>query len=1495
MGFDSNLYLGHPDFAAKTSNDLFSPLPRGDRQVGSLENLFASAKGQGDGQEDPITGAEETLQQARGVAESHLANFATIADFDEKMNLTFGESRNVAAAEALEKAWETGDFSSIPGIEIRPTVEINGALGAFAGEGNKIYLSQELLEEGNVGAVANVLLEEIGHGVDWQINTTDAFGDEGAIFSAVIRGKSLSGAELQQLKTEDDSATVWLDGQLVAIEQANIGINQTINESLSNTDPENPNRLGRFSDDYSVSGVDDWQQVQVNLNSADFDAYLELVNAATGAVILSDDDSGENRNSQITFTKYPGVDYLIRATSYNQGATGSYTLKTIPLGTASSVIITDSGQIGSVDSQGRFAQIGTVTDTGSSLRFNDVALSNDNKLFSLTNRSQLYSIEPEDGSSSLIGNFGADVEIKALEFLPNNVMYGAGTSNLYTIDPQSGFESPIANFNWDRNAGGDLVFDSAKNQFLFATDGRLFSVSLTGETTYIGDIGFSDVFGLSFEGNTLVGFTGDRKRIIIDPITGAGTLDRNLTGFSGQITGATSIQPSISAIPVDPVPVPGTLEFSASQFQINEDGTAIASVTVNRTGGSDGTVGATVNLSDGTATSDDYNNTAVVVSFAAGETQKTLNIPIVNDTVDESDETINLSLSDPIGGAAIGQQSVATLVIVADPIDNAVNPGFLEFSAPEFRVGEDGTPVKAVTVVRTGGTDGTIGVTLNLSDGSARTPDDYNNTPITVTFAPGETEQIVTVPIYNDREQEGNETINLTLTNPTGGTAIGTKNAATLVIDETARRPVLVVPGIVGSFVNPELSEEASRLDRIADYLLNFIRPGRSAVQLFNPNDLQRVLFRLWNRNRGLPPEFLTIDPIANFYDPLIKTLENVGYVKGQDLFGAAYDWRLPPAPMNDGSVDGRISGLSGASITDNKYEHGVDYIGYYLKEAAEKWKERFPDAPPLDSVNIISHSTGGLVARAYVQSDAYGDSFESKTLGALTLPKIDNFIMLGVPNKGAPLAWNVLNDDWNVNFPFTSADRDIPVLGLAQQDIVFGQLIRNFANVPYQKVLKGEVINGPTPISLATLSGEPGSPQHKQNFIEQYVPTIRALSPDYDFLKNEEGDSLTVDSIDPSKKNTFLLDLNANNGISSVAKNSHVTVIYGTDKSTPTSVVQKTEPEIKINSVNPAIVASEYGGPPRPIEEKIGTEQSFTDFWSKVPEGIWYKPELSKEGDDTVPIKSSFEPFVEEKNLSAWSLSNVGHNDIPSNKEALQRILLTLTGLEFFSEESSKQIKTAGILPNINIPTASVIGLALDPVEGFLVDANGRRLGYSEATGAVMEIPNSVWFGDTEGFGFVFGETENPLNLELTGLGEDHYVQVSGFQDNQVLGIESSGFLAEGEQRNLGIEFTEISPDSSPDQSVASEAETLVTNANTSANAGETGTSLTNSNIPGATGETETETPISTTTSSADDDLELGNTSDENNQTVVATDNESDRSNEFKDIFGIGDQPIVI
>jgi len=182
---------------------------------------------------------------------------------------------------------------------------------------------------------------------------------------------------------------------------------------------------------------------------------------------------------------------------------------------------------------------------------------------------QLYKINPETGSSSVIGNFPSGVDMIALEFSPSNILYGASRSNssnsskLYTVNPQNGTASSIADFSWEAKSGGDIVFDPVNNRFLFAKSSAftaistLFSVSLTGQSTKIGDIGFDRVSGLSFEGSTLVGFTEDKKRIKIDPATGKGTFDKDITGLSTSdaIFGAGSI-PSATRTTTPTVPTP---------------------------------------------------------------------------------------------------------------------------------------------------------------------------------------------------------------------------------------------------------------------------------------------------------------------------------------------------------------------------------------------------------------------------------------------------------------------------------------------------------------------------------------------------------------------------------------------------------------------------------------------------------------------------------------------------------------------------------------------------------------------------------------------------------------------------------------------------------------------------------------------------------------------------------------------------------------------------
>jgi hypothetical protein len=163
-----------------------------------------------------------TLNEVKSTAQQYLSQIASSEDFVTKFAIAFGDSIDAAKAEGLRQEWLAGDFDSLPAIEIRSAAEINGANGAFSADTNTIYLSREYIEQNgsDVSAIANVLLEEIGHSVDSRINVTDAPGDEGAIFSALARGVQLDESTLQSLKAEDDTATITLDGQAIQIEQA---------------------------------------------------------------------------------------------------------------------------------------------------------------------------------------------------------------------------------------------------------------------------------------------------------------------------------------------------------------------------------------------------------------------------------------------------------------------------------------------------------------------------------------------------------------------------------------------------------------------------------------------------------------------------------------------------------------------------------------------------------------------------------------------------------------------------------------------------------------------------------------------------------------------------------------------------------------------------------------------------------------------------------------------------------------------------------------------------------------------------------------------------------------------------------------------------------------------------------------------------------------------------------------------------------------------------
>ena len=147
-----------------------------------------------------------------------------------------------------------------------------------------------------------------------------------------------------------------------------------------------------------------------------------------------------------------------------------------------------------------------------------------------------------------------------------------------------------------------------------------------------------------------------------------------------------------------------------------------------------------------------------------------------------------VAMATPIAGITTdidGDTRDAVPDIGADEIVNFVAPT-VQFSAANY-TGAEGTSA-TVTVTRTGDTSAAGTVNYATSDGTATggtacgtSGVDYQTTAGTLSFAAGEMNQTFAVVLCSDSVIKGNETINLTLSAPTGAT-LGTPSTATLTI-----------------------------------------------------------------------------------------------------------------------------------------------------------------------------------------------------------------------------------------------------------------------------------------------------------------------------------------------------------------------------------------------------------------------------------------------------------------------------------------------------------------------------------------------------------------------------------------------------------------------------------------------------------------------------------------------------------------------------------------
>jgi hypothetical protein len=187
-------------------------------------------------------------------------------------------------------------------------------------------------------------------------------------------------------------------------------------------------------------------------------------------------------------------------------------------------------------------------------------------------------------------------------------------------------------------------------------------------------------------------------------------------------------------------------EFIGTTYGIAENG-GQATIIVRRTGPTGSAMDVNYATADGTATSLDYVGVGGTLSFAAGDTTQTFDVPVLDDAVDEGTETVHLSLSSPTGCAGLGARKTALLSLM----DDDSTPGGLSrtlvirdrylANGPAWTATIQNAPW--LTLSATSGTGpNTVTATASTSGLAAGT---YNGT-ITVT-APGAIGSPMTVPV----------------------------------------------------------------------------------------------------------------------------------------------------------------------------------------------------------------------------------------------------------------------------------------------------------------------------------------------------------------------------------------------------------------------------------------------------------------------------------------------------------------------------------------------------------------------------------------------------------------------------------------------------------------------------------------------------------------------------------------------------------------------------
>lgn len=281
-------------------------------------------------------------------------------------------------------------------------------------------------------------------------------------------------------------------------------------------------------------------------------------------------------------------------------------------------------------------------------------------------------------------------------------------------------------------------------------------------------------------GSVVITITGNNQTYKLDGVTLA---ELSMDNIRAKDAGA--IQEWVAAFDTAE---PATPSLSIADVSVQEGnaGTRLMTFTVTLSAAAAGPVTVAYSTADGTATSgSDYVAASGTLTFAAGETSKTIQVTVNGDTAVEGNEAFTVRLANAAGATIIDGSATGTLT----NDDTAATLPALSVGDVSLREGDSGTAELMFIVTLDKAATGPVTVNYATANGTATAGSDYAALTGTLTFAAGETSKMVHVVVNGDTAVEANETFSLTLSGATGATIADATAVGQITDDDTVQDP----------------------------------------------------------------------------------------------------------------------------------------------------------------------------------------------------------------------------------------------------------------------------------------------------------------------------------------------------------------------------------------------------------------------------------------------------------------------------------------------------------------------------------------------------------------------------------------------------------------------------------------------------------------------------------------------------------------------------------